>query len=46
MTEITTIDWFRRLGTFVFPENTAIFFIHDFAVLVLQVVLAADSLFC
>ena len=25
MTEIATIDWFGRWGTFVFSENTAIF---------------------
>ena len=25
MTEIATIDWFGRLGTSVFSENTAIF---------------------
>ena len=25
MTEIATIDWFRRWGTSVFSENTAIF---------------------
>ena len=27
MTEIATIDWFGRWGTFVFSENTAIFII-------------------
>ena len=26
MTEIVTIDWYRRWGTSVFSENTAIFF--------------------
>ena len=25
MTEIATIDWFGRWGTYVFSENTAIF---------------------
>ena len=28
MTEIATIDWFRRWGTSVFSENTAIFILH------------------
>ena len=28
MTEITTIDWFGRLGTSVFSENTAIFSLY------------------
>ena len=27
MTEIATIDWFGRLGTSVFSENTDIFFV-------------------
>ena len=27
MTEIATIDWFKRWRTFVFSENTALFLI-------------------
>ena len=32
MTEIATIDWFGRWGTFVFSENTAIFSSHFISV--------------